>query len=306
MRYIEKSGYRISEMTLGTVQLGMNYGINNKDGKPSADTASEILKTAQKCGITSFDTAAAYGDSEEVLGEYFSRGGDKRAIVTKLHFECEDKSTLFDILAKKAKESAERLKLERLPFLMLHNEKYIKKYGSAVTDALVKLKKEGLAENIGASFSDKSELSALCDTDAFDCIQIPLNLFDNKELRDGTVKRIADCGVTVFVRSIYLQGLFFIDPEKLPEKLRKAREPLAEIRKTAEENGMSVARLALSFIRSFDGIGSIVLGSETPAQVAENAALFSEGIISESIGNRILEISENIDPLVNRPWEWKL
>lgn len=306
MRYIEKSGYRISEMTLGTVQLGMNYGINNKDGKPSADTASEILKTAQKCGITSFDTAAAYGDSEEVLGEYFSRGGDKRAIVTKLHFECEDKSTLFDILAKKAKESAERLKLERLPFLMLHNEKYIKKYGSAVIDALLKLKKEGLAENIGSSFSDKSELSALCDTDAFDCVQLPLNLFDNKELRDGTVKRLSDCGVTVFVRSIYLQGLFFIDPENLPEKLGEAHAPLTAIRKIAEETGVSVARLALSFIRSFDGVSSIVLGCETPAQVAENASLFSENIISEATRNRILEISENITPLVIHPWKWQL
>lgn len=306
MRYIEKNGYRISEMTLGTVQLGLNYGISNKDGKPSADAASRILKTARECGVTTFDTAAAYGDSESVLGEYFSKSGERPAIVTKLHFECEDKNKLFDILAENAKASAKRLNVERIPFLMLHNEKYIKKYGSAVTDALLKLKKEGLVDNIGASFSDKSELSALCDTDAFDCIQIPLNLFDNKELHDGTVERIADCGVTVFVRSIYLQGLFFIDPEKLPEKLGKAREPLAEIRKTAEENGMSVARLALSFIRSFDGIGSIVLGSETPAQVAENAALFSEGIISESIGNRILEISENIDPLVNRPWEWKL
>ncbi len=306
MRYIEKNGYRISEMTLGTVQLGLDYGISNKDGKPSADAASRILKTARECGVTTFDTAAAYGDSESVLGEYFSKNGDRPAIVTKLHFECEDKNKLFDILAENAKASAKRLNVEKIPFLMLHNEKYIKKYGSAVTDALVKLKKEGLVDNIGASFSDKSELSALCDTDAFDCIQLPLNLFDNKELRDGTVKRVADCGVTVFVRSIYLQGLFFIDPEKLPEKLGKAREPLAEIRKTAEENGMSVARLALSFVRSFDGIGSIVLGSETPAQVAENAALFSEGIISESIGNRILEISENIDPLVIRPWEWKL
>ena len=47
MKYFEKNGYRISEMTLGTVQLGMNYGINNKDGKPSSDIADEILKTAE-------------------------------------------------------------------------------------------------------------------------------------------------------------------------------------------------------------------------------------------------------------------
>ncbi|MBQ2741305.1 MAG: aldo/keto reductase [Oscillospiraceae bacterium] len=306
MRYIEKNGYRISEMTLGTVQLGMNYGINNKDGKPSADTAAEILKTAQVYGVTSFDTAEAYGDSEELIGKYLSKSEVRSTVVTKFHFECEDENKLFDILAEKAKASAERLNVERLPFLMLHNEKYIKKYGRAVTDALVKLKKEGLADNIGVSFSDKNELSRLCDTDVFDCIQIPLNLFDNKELRDGTVKKLSDCGVTVFARSIYLNGLFFIEPERLPEKLQKAGEPLAQIRKIAEENEISVASLALSFIRASCGVGSIVLGCETPSQVKENAELFSESMLPESASNRILEISENIDPLVIHPWEWKL
>ena len=62
----------ISKITLGTVQLGLNYGINNADGMPSAETAEKVLSQAIDCGITSFDTSSAYGTSEKVLGNYFN------------------------------------------------------------------------------------------------------------------------------------------------------------------------------------------------------------------------------------------
>jgi len=306
MNRIIKNGYEISEMTLGTVQLGMNYGINNREGKPSADVAAEILKTAEACGVSVFDTAGAYGDSEKVLGEYFSERKQKPAIVTKVHFEDTDKSKLFDVLAEKVQKSAKKLRLSHIPFLMLHNESYIKKYGDSILSALEKLKNEGAVDNIGASFSDKSELGLLCDTNVFDCIQLPLNLFDNKEIQDGTVKKIASCGTTVFVRSVYLQGLFFMEPEKLPTKLSKAREPLVKIRTLAKEEGVSLSQLALSFVRASCSVGSIVLGCETPSQVRENAELFSGGMLSEKVHNKVLEVSENIAPIIIRPWEWKL
>ncbi len=306
MKYFEKNGYRISEMTLGTVQLGMNYGINNKDGKPSSDIADEILKTAEKYGITSFDTAAAYGDSENVLGRYFSKDKKSVSIVTKVHFGDISENRLFDTLVESVKKSSENLRLNKIPFLMLHNESYLVKYGSSIISALGKLKKEGLVDNIGVSFSDKTRLLDLCDTEVFDCIQLPLNMFDNKELCSGAVKKISDCGVAVFVRSIYLQGLFFIDPQHLPEKLISAREPLMKLRSLAENIGTDISELALSFIRSSNGINSVALGCETPQQVEQNAMLFEKGEISKTVREKIFEISETVEPIIIRPWEWKL
>ena len=58
---------KISKITLGTVQLGMNYGINNADGKPSEELASQVLGTAIAGGITSFDTSSDYGTREKKL-----------------------------------------------------------------------------------------------------------------------------------------------------------------------------------------------------------------------------------------------
>ena len=69
MKYNETKGVSISELSLGTVQLGVSYGINNQSGKPDRTQAFGILDTALTNGISALDTAAAYGDSEQVIGK---------------------------------------------------------------------------------------------------------------------------------------------------------------------------------------------------------------------------------------------
>ena len=70
MKYNETKGVSISELSLGTVQLGVSYGINNQSGKPDRTQAFGILDTALTNGISALDTAAAYGDSEQVIGQW--------------------------------------------------------------------------------------------------------------------------------------------------------------------------------------------------------------------------------------------
>ncbi|MEN9561731.1 MAG: hypothetical protein RIQ56_1004, partial [Candidatus Parcubacteria bacterium] len=55
------------KLVLGTVQLGMSYGIGNFSGQPSRAQALEIIDRAWEAGIRTFDTAAAYGEAEIVL-----------------------------------------------------------------------------------------------------------------------------------------------------------------------------------------------------------------------------------------------
>ena len=61
-------GQDITILSLGTVQLGLNYGIHNDSGKPSLETSFRILNAAMEAGINTLDTAAGYGNSEEVIG----------------------------------------------------------------------------------------------------------------------------------------------------------------------------------------------------------------------------------------------
>src|SRR6056297_432337 len=60
------------KLCLGTAEFGLDYGVANKYGKPSLEKAFEMLDFAFERGIHFFDTAQAYGNAEEVLGEYLS------------------------------------------------------------------------------------------------------------------------------------------------------------------------------------------------------------------------------------------
>ena len=56
------------KLILGTVQLGLDYGITNNNGKPKLEESFEIIKYALDNNINIFDTARAYGESEYILG----------------------------------------------------------------------------------------------------------------------------------------------------------------------------------------------------------------------------------------------
>ena len=61
---------KVSSMTIGTVQLGLNYGIANNGGQPDEAKSFSMLRAAFENGITSLDTARAYGNSEDVIGRF--------------------------------------------------------------------------------------------------------------------------------------------------------------------------------------------------------------------------------------------
>ena len=304
MKITEKNGYKISALTLGTAQLGLAYGVNNDKGMPSFEESSALLSTALDLGITSFDTARGYGESEAVLGKYFGETKREKTLITKVIFNGEPKEKIKDELFRQATDSAERLGLEKLPFLMLHREGYIEQYGDTLIKAMQDLKNEGLADGVGVSFSEKSRLLEYCMDTPFDCIQIPANMLDNAEIRSGALKSISEKGTAVFVRSVYLQGLFFKATNSLPESLKGEKPLLDKLHSLAADFGFSMAEMALGFIRDTEGIDSLVMGADTPEQLRESVHLLIGRALPEELMKEIIKLSENINPKLIQPWTW--
>lgn len=277
---IVNNDLKISAMTLGTVQLGMEYGIANKSGKPSTQKAFEILDTAIEGGINSFDTANGYGESEEVLGKYFTRqdsgGSSLPLITTKFRVDPmmgTDTASVEKQIFGFAAQSLEKLKIKKIPVYMLHNAKDMSQYGSVVSDTLIKLKNEGVIEKAGVSVYFPAEVEEMLENDLYEAVQIPMNAFDTKMVRSRVLKKLKDKGCIVFVRSVFLQGLFFMDPDQMPESLASTALYLKQLREISRQEGLSVEQLALSFIRDMEGVTSLVLGAETPEQISDNIKL---------------------------------
>ena len=69
------------KLTIGTVQFGLNYGINNKSGIVNQNEVKKILDFAFENNIKSLDTAQSYGNSEKIIGLY---GANRFKIISKL------------------------------------------------------------------------------------------------------------------------------------------------------------------------------------------------------------------------------
>lgn len=286
-------GLDITVLSLGTVQLGMDYGIHNANGKPSLETSFRILDAAMAAGINTLDTAAGYGNSEEVIGAWLKTiPEDQRPfIVTKAaKLDHSSLDALRADLKERVKTSRERLGLSQLPLLMLHNcEDYLcdKENVKLVFEEL-KASGDILYSGISAySNHDYGELAA----SGFDAVQIPVNIFDWGQIENGGLQKLKDSGMMIFVRSVYLQGLVFQDPETLPAHMAFCKETLVKFRTLCDKYQLSPAVLALSYVLSLPGVTSLVLGSETVEQVQQNAQLLNTTVTLSPA--QMAEIREN-------------
>jgi aryl-alcohol dehydrogenase-like predicted oxidoreductase len=299
-------------MTLGTVQLGMEYGIANNTGKPDRDESFGILGEAIKGGVNSFDTALAYGDTEVVLGEYFSQNINAAldlVITTKFVFK--EKKQLAEKEIEEqvmgfVHQSLSRLKISKLPIVMLHHYDDLAFYGPGLANAMHRIKSEGLADKIGVSVHNPYTIRNVLDYGCFDAIQAPINILDTRIPRSGLLEDAKKEDMIVFARSVFLQGLIFKDNLALPQVLECAGPYLDKLRNFAERENMGIAQLAVSYVRDLPGVTSLVVGSETKQQVSQNIEYVNAPALSEDTAAEIQKAFGDIPEIVLNPVKWKI
>lgn len=305
MEYTEINGKKVSKISLGTVQLGMDYGIANKTGAPSMRQSFDILETALSGGITAVDTARSYGCAEDVLGEFFrSYGKELPFITTKYKCNLNDDADYAAVerdVFQSVETSLKKLNINKIDCLLLHNVFSTEiKQGANVSRAFEKLIKENYIKTAGLSVARYAEeIDAMLQYDVFRAAQTPMNILDVRVLSGGYLDKLIARGVYVFVRSVFFQGLFFLDSDKIENPALKelAGKYIKKIRLIAEEENMSVSELAIAYIRDMKGVTSLVLGAETKEQVTENLKFLNSPAISENGRRKIREQLSGADVL---------
>ncbi|MDE1919361.1 MAG: aldo/keto reductase [Patescibacteria group bacterium] len=284
---------------LGTVQLGVEYGVNNTTGQPSLDEAFATLDAAFSAGVHTFDTARAYGTSEDVIGEWIrSRGHQGRVdVISKMRpkaFESYPEGTsASDIVRTEIQESLRHLGIDHLDGYLLHMPEHV--YRDDVLEGLREAKRAGLVEHIGISIYDEPEALEAVHR-GLDYVQIPYNAFDQRLDKTNFFKLARAAAVTTFARSPFLKGLLLMEPERIPPHLAHARPLVEEFRKIATRHGLSPIEAALLVVYQ-SSASFIVFGAETSAQVKEILA------IGERLPSMATECAEEIQkafPAVDR------
>ncbi len=248
-----------NKIVLGTVQFGLQYGINSV-GRPGEEAVKTILAEAAKGGISILDTSSAYGNSEEILGECITPEENFK-IVSKYPQGVISVKDMFD-------GSLKRLKIDKLYGYLLHHFEVYEENPN-VWDEFVSLKESGRVQKIGFSLYWPKELDLILNNGSpFDIIQVPFNIFDKKFL--PYMKELHEKGVEIHVRSTFLQGLFFKDRNALPEKLQPMRKYLLQLDKFSKKSGLSISEIALNFNLQNPYIDGVLIGVDNVEQLQMN------------------------------------
>ena len=269
---------------LGTVQFGLDYGIANHSGKTPESEVSKILKYAIQQEISYLDTASAYGDSELVLGK--NKLKDFK-VVTKF-MPPEKNQSLRDELEK----SIVRLRVKKLYGFLAHRPiDLMDNYDQ--WDTLQKLKEENKVSKIGFSLNEPSELNKLLALGFQpDLIQVPYNFFDDRFEKQMVLLKSLGC--EIHVRSVFLQGLFFMQPENLPNHFNAVKGILKGLQ---EKHSPYLSGALLKYVLDKEFIDVLIMGVENQTQLKHNL----ESITKASL---IQEKSPRLDKKILMPSLW--
>jgi len=281
------------KIALGTVQWGLEYGISNTNGIPSKNELNSIFSIANKAEIGMFDTAVQYGNAEKRLGENTTSNSN---IVTKIGSFSES-----NCLEDQLDSSFKNLQRENIYACLFHNsnELYENKH---LWKELIAYKKAGKIKKIGYSLYAPLELITLLEEGLVpDLVQVPYSILDRKF--EPYFELLKEKGVEIHVRSVFLQGLYFMPIEELDPIYADIRQSLKSVQLIRERNDLSVLELAFCYVAQNKFIDYVVLGIET-AQQLEQVILASEKKLSQKTIEEIKLIQLENKAILN-PVNWK-
>lgn len=259
------------KIALGTVQFGLNYGISNQEGQTSPDEVSKILDVAREYCVSVIDTAALYGNSEEILGRSLPNDHPFR-IVTKTIRIDSDRITASDADRVESAfiESLEKLRCYSVYGLMFHNaDDLLAEGGEMIMERLQCLKKSGRVSKIGASVYTADQIDKILSRFEIDLIQLPINVLDQRLLAGGQLSALKSRGVEIHARSVFLQGLLLMDPDTLGPHFDLVKKHLKQYQENLYKLRITPVQAALYFVTMLDEIDAVICGVNNHQQLEE-------------------------------------
>lgn len=288
---------RANKVALGTAQFGMNYGINNLRGKIPRDEVFDILNLALKSGVNTLDTAYSYGESETLIGEFIAENKKDFHIISKLP-KCE-LSEVENIL----NSSLLKLNIDAFYGYMIHNFQYYIK-NPDIWNILETLKSNGKIEKIGISLYYPYELEYLIKNGIkMDLIQVPYSIFDQRF--EQYFSKLKNSDVEIHVRSVFLQGLVFKNPDELLGHFEKIKEKIIYLNSISTKLNVPIAALCINFAILNEFVDKVVVGVDSADNLHDIVSSSKYHIKVNDVLYELSNFKENDENII-LPVNWKV
>lgn len=265
----------MSKIALGTVQFGIDYGINSKSGQVNSAEVRKILDFAQSSNIDFLDTAPAYGDSEKKLGNY-----------DLSHFHLTSKTRHFqgtgiddtelNLFRQDFNQTLKHLKQEKIYGLLVHNSKDLLKSGSdKLFRELQELKTNGKLLKIGVSVYDPIELDEVLSRFDLDIVQLPFNILDRRMLDSGLLDFLYKKNIEIHSRSAFLQGLLLAKSDLFLKQFDQWQGLWKLWKEWLEDNKISALEATIRYVLGTKEISRVIVGVDSERQLKEIIAASS-------------------------------
>lgn len=289
--------YHANKIVLGTAQFGMDYGINNKRGKIPKDEVFEIFNLALKSGVNTLDTAYSYGESETIIGEFTAEYKKEFQIISKLP-KCE-----LSEVEKILNSSLFKLNIDTIYGYMIHNFQYYIE-NPRIWNILEIMKLNGKIKKIGISLYYPYELEYLIKNGIkIDLIQVPYSIFDQRF--EQYISELKNSGVEIYVRSVFLQGLFFKNPDELTGDFEKIKEKIAHLTLLSTKLNVPIAALCINFAILNEFVDRVVVGVDSIDNFRDIISSSKYIAGTKKVLSELYSFKENDENII-LPLNWKV
>ncbi len=325
-RILGKSGMEVSEIALGTWQVGGKWGSAFDEAN-----ADRIINSAIDMGVNFIDTADVYsdGDSEKAVGKSVRKRSERIYVASKCGRQINphvSEGYTPEVLRKYVEDSLKRTGLERLDLIQLHCPPTQVYYRPEIFGLFEDLKKEGKIANLGVSVEKIEEAVKAIEFDNVTSVQIIFNILRQRPAElffDLARKKNVGIIVRVPLASGLLTGKFskstkfeagdhrnFNRDGKAFDKgetfsgvpYEAGLEAVEEI-KSISPGETALAAFALRWVLMFDEVSTVIPGASSPEQVDANCAAAAIPALTDAQMKALNNLyNEKIKPFVHHLW----
>jgi aryl-alcohol dehydrogenase-like predicted oxidoreductase len=252
----------LSKLGFGAAQFPLEAGAPPRGRSPEAEVG-EILGLAARSGLCAFDSAHNAPHAETVIGERLPHPCPFRVMIKAGRA---DRGA--DQLEDAARATLRRMGLRQADAIIVQvASDLFSPTGAESWNRLRQLRDEGLFKAIGVSVFASDNPVALAKRFQPDIVQAPASLLDQRLLVDGSLATIAEMGIEVQLRSIFLQGLLFLPPDRVPGPIKGAASSLSRVRRMIAEGRSDPLQAALGFALARQEASSVLVGVTSAAEL---------------------------------------
>jgi aryl-alcohol dehydrogenase-like predicted oxidoreductase len=280
MKYRKHRGLRISEIGIGTYSLSGVYGAKD------TEEFKRMINRAYEIGVNFFDTAEAYGNAEEILGEVVKTFREDIYIATKVGVKGDYKPNLSREYIKSAcEESLKRLQTDYIDLYQIHFNDPDTPIGDTVS-ALEELVEAGKIHYYGVCHLPMDVIEEYCRSGKPFSVLAEFNAvareFHKKLL---PIYRKYNLGIIAFsttgrglLTGRVKEGHIFepgdirhLDPMFQRERFQYGLRIAKKFAELGKKYGITPAQLAIAWVLAQEGVICALTGPSTVEHLEENA-----------------------------------